>query len=47
MESAVLEQTTTISEHCNRPVRVLYFDHTAMLGGGEIALFNLVRYVDR
>ncbi len=29
------------------PFRVLYFDHTAMLGGGEIALLNLVRYVDR
>lgn len=26
--------------------RVLYFDHTASLGGGEIALFNLVRNLD-
>jgi glycosyltransferase involved in cell wall biosynthesis len=31
----------------NRPVRVLYFDHTAALGGGEIALLNLVRHIDR
>ncbi len=29
------------------PLRVMYFDHTAMLGGGEIALLNLVRQVDR
>jgi glycosyltransferase involved in cell wall biosynthesis/uncharacterized protein involved in exopolysaccharide biosynthesis len=29
------------------PRRVLYFDHTAMLGGGEIALLNLVRLIDR
>jgi glycosyltransferase involved in cell wall biosynthesis len=29
------------------PLRVLYFDHTAQLGGGEIALFNLVRFLDR
>jgi glycosyltransferase involved in cell wall biosynthesis/uncharacterized protein involved in exopolysaccharide biosynthesis len=29
------------------PRRVLYYDHTAMLGGGEIALSNLVRLVDR
>ena len=26
--------------------RILYFDHTASLGGGEIALFNLVRNLD-
>jgi glycosyltransferase involved in cell wall biosynthesis len=31
----------------DRPFRVLYFDHTAMLGGGEIALLNLIRYIDR
>ncbi len=28
------------------PLRVLYVDHTAKIGGGEIALFNLVRYLD-
>src|SRR5579864_2385508 len=38
----------------NRPIRnngvsrrVLYLDHTAQLGGGEIALRNLVRALDR
>ncbi len=30
-----------------RPVRVLLFDHTAELGGGEIALAELVRRFDR
>jgi hypothetical protein len=29
------------------PRRVLYLDHTASLGGGEIALFNLVVNLDR
>jgi glycosyltransferase involved in cell wall biosynthesis len=28
------------------PVRVLFFDHTAALGGGEIALANLVSHLD-
>ncbi len=27
-------------------MRVLYIDHTAKIGGGEMALLNLVRYVD-
>ena len=27
-------------------IRVLFFDHTAALGGGEIALLNLVKYLD-
>jgi glycosyltransferase involved in cell wall biosynthesis len=27
-------------------IRVLFFDHTASLGGGEIALLNLVRHLD-
>jgi glycosyltransferase involved in cell wall biosynthesis len=30
-----------------RPVRALIFDHTAQLGGGEIALYDLVRFLDR
>ncbi len=30
-----------------RPVRVLYIDHTAKIGGGEMALLNLVRHLDR
>jgi glycosyltransferase involved in cell wall biosynthesis len=29
-----------------RSIRVLFFDHTATLGGGEIALLNLVRHLD-
>ncbi|HEY1579029.1 MAG TPA: glycosyltransferase [Terracidiphilus sp.] len=29
-----------------RPIRVLFFDHTAELGGGEIALADLVRHLD-
>lgn len=28
------------------PARILFVDHTASLGGGEIALFNLVRHLD-
>lgn len=27
--------------------RVLFLDHTAMMGGGEVALLNLVRHLDR
>jgi glycosyltransferase involved in cell wall biosynthesis len=30
-----------------RPIRVLFFDHTAELGGGEIALADLIRHLDR
>lgn len=29
------------------PTTVLFFDHTAKMGGGEIALFNLVTHLDR
>jgi glycosyltransferase involved in cell wall biosynthesis len=29
------------------PIRVLFFDHTAELGGGEIALANLISHLDR
>jgi glycosyltransferase involved in cell wall biosynthesis len=29
------------------PLRVLFFDHTAQLGGGELALVDLVRHLDR
>ena len=35
------------SNQVPRPVRVLLFDHTAELGGGEIALAELVRRLDR
>lgn len=31
----------------NYPLRVLLFDHVAALSGGEIALLNLVRHLDR
>lgn len=27
--------------------RILFVDHTANMGGGEIALFNLIRHIDR
>ena len=29
------------------PLRVLYLDHTAKIGGGEVALVNLLRHLDR
>jgi glycosyltransferase involved in cell wall biosynthesis len=31
----------------SRPIRVAYVDHTALMSGGEIALFNLVTHLDR
>ena len=31
----------------SQPRRVLLFDHTAQLGGGELALLDLVRFLDR
>jgi glycosyltransferase involved in cell wall biosynthesis len=34
-------------ESRNTPIRVLFLDHTAKIGGGEIALVNLVRNLDR
>ncbi len=27
--------------------RILYLDHTAALGGGEVALLNLLKHLDR
>lgn len=33
--------------HSNARHRVLYVDHTAELGGGEIAILNLIRNLDR
>jgi glycosyltransferase involved in cell wall biosynthesis len=29
------------------PLRVAFFDHTAKIGGGEIALANLIKHLDR
>ena len=30
-----------------QPTTVLFFDHTARMGGGEVSLFNLVTHIDR
>jgi len=40
--------STTLEHSANAfsGIRVLLFDHTAALGGGEIALLNLVRHLD-
>jgi glycosyltransferase involved in cell wall biosynthesis len=43
-DASGMEATPSV---CSKPIRVLYVDHTAMLGGGEIALLNLVRHLDR
>jgi len=29
------------------PTQILFFDHTAKMGGGEVSLFNLVTHLDR
>jgi glycosyltransferase involved in cell wall biosynthesis len=45
----MIEPTSSVSEQpvaAVPAVRVLFFDHTAALGGGEIALLNLVRHLD-
>jgi glycosyltransferase involved in cell wall biosynthesis len=31
----------------SRRKRILYLDHTAAMGGGEIAIYNVIRYLDR
>jgi glycosyltransferase involved in cell wall biosynthesis len=36
-----------IAHNGRSPVHILFFDHTAALGGGEIALLNLIRHLDR
>jgi len=38
---------TTAGGEATAPVRVLFFDHTAKLGGGEIALFHLLLHLDK
>src|SRR5437868_502588 len=30
-----------------RPTRILFLDHTAAIGGGEVALLNLLTHLDR
>ncbi len=41
------EQSTPKKNNLHSPTRVLLFDHTAQLGGGEIALLDLIRFFDR
>jgi len=40
-----MDSTNPLS-YATSPIRVLFFDHTAALGGGEIALLNLVRFLN-
>lgn len=52
MKSVALKRAVPIDmkpalEASTRPYRILYFDHTAILSGGEIALLNLIRHADR
>ena len=35
------------ADDLDRPRRILFVDHTAQMSGGEIALLNLVRHLDR
>jgi glycosyltransferase involved in cell wall biosynthesis len=47
-DSATGAPTSSTTAHpCARPRRILFVDHTAALGGGEIALLSLVRRLDR
>jgi glycosyltransferase involved in cell wall biosynthesis len=41
-----MESTINQLPDATSALRVLFFDHTAALGGGEIALLNLVRYLN-
>jgi glycosyltransferase involved in cell wall biosynthesis len=41
-----MESNAKQHQNVTSAVRVLFFDHTAMLGGGEIALLNLVRHLN-
>jgi glycosyltransferase involved in cell wall biosynthesis len=41
------KQSTPKEHNLQSPTRVLLFDHTAQLGGGEIALLDLIRFFDR
>jgi glycosyltransferase involved in cell wall biosynthesis len=45
MPSESMDSTNPLSD-ATSPIRVLFFDHTAALGGGEIALLNLVRFLN-
>src|ERR1700744_5270085 len=46
VDTSVRDSRNSIGNR-QRPVRVVYFDHTAELGGAEIALADLVRHLDR
>lgn len=43
----MIEAAITPTLYCNRQFRILYLDHTAKLGGGEIAILNLVKALDQ
>jgi hypothetical protein len=40
-------KSETVEQQGSQPVRVLFLDHTAKLGGGEIALYHLLLHLDR
>src|ERR1041385_3654182 len=44
---AASKPSTFVASSSAAPHRILYIDHTAAMGGGEIALLNLVRNMDR
>src|SRR5215813_2552464 len=47
VEDSVIEIPADPAKGASRLVRVLFLDHTASMGGGEIALLNLVNHLDR
>ena len=49
MSTALQEYRELTALACPRPkrIRVLYFDHTAVLSGGELALLETIRNLDR
>src|SRR5258707_12520752 len=49
MSSALQEQRelATHTGATTKKIRVLYFDHTAVLSGGELALLETIRNLDR
>src|SRR4029077_10532561 len=47
VEDQVIDIPAEPAEGTTAAARVLFFDHTASMGGGEIALLNLVSHLDR
>src|SRR5687768_10209506 len=43
---SALPVATSVESMRRKPLRVLYIDHTAALGGGELALLDIVRNLD-